>query len=93
MRSRGTVSTVGLSVASVVLGAFLLFMGGKVVSSVDASEVRLIVDSKISVIQIQIQSIEDRLDDISKQLREQNILLIQLVEREKSNQPLPPTSP
>ena len=93
MRSKGTVSTVGLSVASVVLGAFLLFMGGKVVSSVDASEVRLIVDSKISVIQIQIQSIEDRLDDISKQLREQNILLIQLVEREKSNQPLPPTSP
>ena len=90
--SKSVSSTVGISVASVVLGAFLLFMGGKIISSVDASEVRMIVDSKINVIQIQIQSIEDRLDDISKQLRDQNILLIQLVEREKANKPLPPTS-
>jgi len=89
--SRSMSSTVGISVASVVLGAFLLFMGGKIISSVDASEVRMIVDSKINVIQIQIQSIEDRLDDISEQLRDQNRLLIQLVEREKSNQPLSPT--
>ena len=89
--SRSMSSTVGISVASVVLGAFLLFMGGKIISSVDASEVRMIVDSKINVIQIQIQSIEDRLDDISKQLRDQNILLIQLVEREKANNPLSPT--
>ena len=91
MKHRSMVSTVSISVASVVLGAFLLFMGGKIISSVDASEVRMIVDSKINVIQIQIQSIEDRLDDISEQLRDQNILLIQLIEREKSNQPLPPT--
>ena len=89
--SKSVSSTVGISVASVVLGAFLLFMGGKIISSVDASEVRMIVDSKINVIQIQIQSIEDRLDDISKQLRDQNILLIQLIEREKANNPLPPT--
>ena len=89
--SKSVSSTVGISVASVVLGAFLLFMGGKIISSVDASEVRMIVDSKINVIQIQIQSIEDRLDDISKQLRDQNILLIQLVEREKANNPLSPT--
>ena len=89
--SKSVSSTVGISVASVVLGAFLLFMGGKIISSVDASEVRMIVDSKINVIQIQIQSIEDRLDDISKQLRDQNVLLIQLVEREKANNPLPPT--
>jgi len=88
--SRSMSSTVGISVASVVLGAILLFMGSKIVSSVDASEVRMIVDSKINVIQIQIQSIEDRLDNISEQLRDQNILLIQLIEREKLNQPLPP---
>ena len=85
MRSKSTVSTVGISVASVVLGAILLFMGSKIISSVDASEVRMIVDSKISVIQIQIKSIEDRLDSISEQLRDQNVLLIQLVEREKIN--------
>lgn len=89
--SRSMSSTVGISVASVVLGAILLFMGSKIVSSVNASEVRMIVDSKINVIQIQIKSIEDRLDDISEQLRDQNVLLIQLIEREKSKQSLPPT--
>ena len=92
MITKNSINTISLAVIPMALGAALLFLGGKIVSSVNAEEVRIIVDNKVAVLESKMKNVEDRMTKINykmnaidKQLYEQNIMLIKIVEKLESD--------
>jgi len=77
-----------IAVSSVVIGAALIYFGGKTISSVNAAQVGTIVESKVAVLSSKMESVESRLtkvnyklNDMDRQLYEQNLMLVKIVER------------